>query len=379
MTLLAKRTVSVVTVTLSGLLVAAMLLPSVASATTYVDDFEGGLNPSGWAFIRGGDVFEGSGGNPGGWLHQPSYDTFAPRLDHVFGVTTPFDGDYQAANVTRISLDAQTLDLDFGTGDGFQLTLVLRDEKGTPFDVSDDDYVYFVGPNVPLVGAGWTHYDFDIPSQFAGTLPPGWKGGWFEDCENLRPGVVWADVVKNVQRVEFWWIDPCLFAIFQNWNVGADNIAIEFGDPAGIGDDVGAGPGSDPGTGPGTGPETGPGAGPGDPNDVDALPGVGGTLALAIRPNPLVGEDGVVSIELQVDQASHVDLEGVRIEVVGVDGRRIETLAPGEPARAGATQKYSCSWDGRDAGGRPVPAGVYFIRATAGGRQISRAITVTGR
>jgi hypothetical protein len=106
------------------------------------------------------------------------------------------------------------------------MTLLLRDRKGTA-DVEDDDYVYFVGPNIPRVGEGWVHYDVAVPSQET-DLPAGWKGGWVGDCENLRPGVTWADVISNVEQVEIWWIDPCFAAIFQQWNVGVDNLEIEY-------------------------------------------------------------------------------------------------------------------------------------------------------
>lgn len=307
-----------------------LLLASSSRATTHVEDFEGGVNPSGWAFIRGGDTFEGSGGNPGGWLHQPVYDTFAPTLDPVFGATTPFRGDYRSTNVTRISLDAQTLDLDFGNGDGFQLTLVLRDANGTPSNFDDDDYVYFIGPNVPRVGEGWTHYDYDIPSQFSGTLPPGWKGGWSGDCETLRPGVNWDDVITNVERVEFWWIDPCLFAIFQQWNVGADNLEIEYGDPTNVEDDGPYGGGFD-----------------------NANPN--GNVTLAVSPNPTSGS---TEITLRLTEPGEVS-----IEIFSADGRHIRSFANDEATSGTRT----VLWDGRDGLGQPTPTGIYLVRVEAAG------------
>lgn len=210
-------------------LVAAIVFPITASADTFIDNFEGGANQAGWSFIQGGDVLESSGGNPGWWLHQPVYDTFAPILESAWGNSTPFVGDYRAANVSRIGFDAQTLDTDFGDGTGFQMTLVLRNTNGTPNDFDDDDYAYYVGSNVPIVGQGWVHYDYDIPSQSNDAVPAGWKGGWSGGCDTFRPGVTWSDVITSVDRVEMWWLDPCLFAIFQQWNVGADNIEIEYG------------------------------------------------------------------------------------------------------------------------------------------------------
>ncbi len=208
---------------------AALLLTvgSHAAADTFVEDFEGGANQAGWAFISGGDIIETTGGNPGYWIHQPSYDTFAPILDCMWGNPTPFVGDYRAAGVTTIGIDARTDANDFGTA-GFPFAILLRDTNGTPNNVDDDDYAYFVFDQCPMAGEGWVHYDFDIPSQLTDPVPAGWSGGYSGDPENFRPGVDWNDVIVSVDRVEFWWMHPAWMAIFQNWDVGADTISIVF-------------------------------------------------------------------------------------------------------------------------------------------------------
>lgn len=200
-----------------------------AAAETFVDDFEGGLNESGWSFIPGGDIIEPGGGNPGFWLHQPAYDTFAPILETAWGTGTPFVGDYRAQGVTQIGIDALTIDNSFGSSEGFQFALLLRDTNGTPTNFDDDDYAYAYFDQGPMVGEGWVHYDFDIPSDDPGPLPLGWTGGHSGDPENFRPGVDWNDVITSVDRIEFWWIHPAWFAMFQQWDVGADNISIVFG------------------------------------------------------------------------------------------------------------------------------------------------------
>ena len=205
-----------------------MAVPMVAGADVYTDDFEGGVNESAWAWIRGGDILEDTGGNPGWWLHQAQYDTFAPIVDTGSGIDTPFVGDYTASIVTRISADLRTDRVDFGDGEGFELALILRKTNGTPNDPNDDDYAYTLLGNIPIEGAGWTHYDVAIPSLSNEDVPAGWFGGWVGDCETFRPGVVWADVMASVDRVEFMYLNPCFSAIFQGWDVGADNLEIEF-------------------------------------------------------------------------------------------------------------------------------------------------------
>jgi hypothetical protein len=117
------------------------------------------------------------------------------------------------------------------------MSILLRDTKGTPTNPDDDDYAYYVGPNVPLFADGWMHFDFAIPSDSTDAVPEGWRGGWSGDPENFRPGVDWNDVITNVDSVEFWWINPSFFAIIAQWEVGVDNISITT-EPASVPGDV---------------------------------------------------------------------------------------------------------------------------------------------
>jgi hypothetical protein len=61
----------------------------------------------------------------------------------------------------------------------------------------------------------------------------------------------------------------------------------------------------------------------------------------------------------------------VELAVYSVDGRRVRTLVhesrePGE---------YRATWDGRDAGGNPISAGVYYARLETVDRPVTRIIT----
>jgi len=205
-----------------ALLVAALAAAPRAHAQTS-DGFEGGVNHAGWTFgVVVPDVIETSGGSPGAWLHNSGIDSFTAILTSGSGAC--FVGDLRASRVDMISVDARTDGATFGAG-GRQMSLLLRDTKGTPVP-DDDDYAYFVGPLVPQVGAGWVHYDFPVPSQSTVAVPPGWTGGWAGDATHFRPGVDWNDVITSVDRVELWWQDPSLFAIFQQWDVGVDDVEL---------------------------------------------------------------------------------------------------------------------------------------------------------
>ena len=66
----------------------------------------------------------------------------------------------------------------------------------------------------------------------------------------------------------------------------------------------------------------------------------------------------------------------VRLEVFNALGQRMATLVDGEQS-AGA---YSARWDGTDAAGRAVAAGVYLYRLTVdGGQQTRRMVLVDGQ
>lgn len=196
------------------------------AALAQTDDFDGGANPNGWTFgVIPSDVIESTGGNPAGWLHNSMVDSFAPIVTSDAPATSNFVGDLRAKGVTRISCDAITHGATF-TAAGRQFSILLRDTKGTA-NVNDDDYAYYAGALVPQIGQGWGSYDFDIPSQSTAAVPAGWSGGWAGDGQAFRPGVEWSDVIESVDVVEFWWQSPDLFAIFQQWDVGVDNIAVE--------------------------------------------------------------------------------------------------------------------------------------------------------
>jgi hypothetical protein len=86
----------------------------------------------------------------------------------------------------------------------------------------------------------------------------------------------------------------------------------------------------------------------------------GAVQLLAVHPNPFRPGD---AFEFTVPEPRAVELC-----VFDAAGRRIALLRSGHEAAG----KHSASWDGRDATGRRVPAGVYFCRLVAGSFQQAR-------
>jgi hypothetical protein len=87
----------------------------------------------------------------------------------------------------------------------------------------------------------------------------------------------------------------------------------------------------------------------------DLAGAVGSAVTLRpVAPNPLA--EGVATIRFALPRSAPVSLR-----VVDVRGRAVATLAEGElPAG-----EHALSWDGRDARGARVAAGVYFVRLQA--------------
>jgi len=102
---------------------------------------------------------------------------------------------------------------------------------------------------------------------------------------------------------------------------------------------------------------------------VDGGPATGNPAALPHRvalgfagPNPF---RDATAFELALPERGIVSLA-----LYGIDGRRVRSLAGGA-LEAGV---HRIAWDGRDDSGRDVPAGMYFVRLTAGSARLGRAI-----
>ena len=218
------------------LLTLALILTFAGSAMaqgTTVADFEGGVNNGDWTFGNGADVVEATGGSPDGWFHNDYINSFAPifRCDwDAYGWT----GDYVSSGVNRMSGDFQTISATTPYMAYYPFTVMLRNHMGTPNDIEDDVHVYF-NPDLqfsPDVAAGWVHFDFDIPWAFDGApgeLPANWMGGSYMTGNASFPSdVTWQEVLSDIGRVEFWFWHPDMFGVYEWFDVGADNIVLEW-------------------------------------------------------------------------------------------------------------------------------------------------------
>lgn len=198
--------------------VAGASLASPAGAATFVETFTS-ANEGAWGYGVGNESVHTSGGHPGAYLYEPLVDTFAPQPRTALGLASEFTGDYQALGVTAVGIDLITFDVDFSAA-GRPLSLILYSDNGTPGNFSDDWGAYTIGPsNIPLPGEGWKAYDFAVPAGSA-SLPAGWS---FIQFGPNSPPPTWSALITDVDQLRFFYGDPELFFIFQQWELGLDN------------------------------------------------------------------------------------------------------------------------------------------------------------
>jgi hypothetical protein len=101
----------------------------------------------------------------------------------------------------------------------------------------------------------------------------------------------------------------------------------------------------------------------GESGEPTSAPSLSSEIAFVgpMRPQPASGNQSFL--------VTHRDGALFVVDVFDVSGRWLRTLAP-EPSRGGS----AVDWDGRDARGVRVPAGVYFLRAEGDLRFVRKAV-----
>lgn len=105
---------------------------------------------------------------------------------------------------------------------------------------------------------------------------------------------------------------------------------------------------------------------PGAVLDAGPAPGAGGAIEFAAYPNP-----GAERIVLRFTSGTPTTSD-VRLEIFDVSGRLVRRVADGRFSAG----RHEVTWDGRDAGGRRVPAGLYLCRLREGAVQHVRRLEI---
>ncbi|MHC5211821.1 MAG: hypothetical protein ACYTG2_13965 [Planctomycetota bacterium] len=245
---LSARSRASVSAWIATILVAAFIVvPAGISQVTVTEGFESGSNEGGWAWGTGNETFVPVEGNPGAYLSDETLYSYLPVLGTAWGSPCEFTGNYRERGVTSVGVDLRTWNKQLAVEPNRFLTLFLINDNDTPWNLEDDRGAYFVGDTVvpdsdggvPMdTPSGWTPFDFEVDSQ-ASSTPPGWEMfNWA-----TGPNPKWADLMADVDTVQFWSGTPGTYYLLDSWDVGADNARITTANSCQ--DDLGfAGPGN---------------------------------------------------------------------------------------------------------------------------------------
>jgi hypothetical protein len=215
--------------TAAAFCVAIFLAGGIHAQVTNIETFETGINEGAWTWGAGTDYIAESNGNPGRYLRESYLVTYTPRASTSFGVQSAFTGDYHERRVATVGIDLALASVSANVN-GRTMTLVLLNDNGTPYNLSDDWGAYTV-TDLPIPPTGvvgltnasdilqWSSYDVPVPSQSA-TLPDGWT--WIARNQVRRNGS-WARLMRDVDHVGFNLGDPALRYPLIVWDAALDN------------------------------------------------------------------------------------------------------------------------------------------------------------
>lgn len=214
------------------------LLAPAAHATDVVDDFESGTNPNNWHWVAGspGNIhnyggINASGGNPGAWFDSSDvYLSDHPNFTAVPDQGTPLREAFETGQLHTVQLDIERL---------------YADDPACPRNVQDsgdfvvrlfDLHTIGIGEWIEAHARGsavptgysfpWIHVTFQIPSESTET-PAGWE---FLPPVNAPPGYGWQQLMQNIDGLAVYVVDPDPLTVDGCWWLGADNVAVRYGD-----------------------------------------------------------------------------------------------------------------------------------------------------
>ncbi len=218
--------VAIRTIFIVGGIAAVFLIAVVGNAkgeeVIFSEGFEDGSNTGGWSYGTLSETIVTVGGNPDAYFGVTNYAAPFP-LPRTTQVSV-FTGNYRSKQVTSVGLDTSIFYVNLGLTEGRPMSVILISYNETPTDYSDDWGAYFVGPkNIPAEGAGWDFFDINIPSQ-ATSLPPGWD--FIRFGPSSPTSFDWNNIITDVGMLSFHYGHPAMMAIFQDWDMGIDNMRI---------------------------------------------------------------------------------------------------------------------------------------------------------
>lgn len=196
--------------------IAAFCSTTVSAATT---DFSNG--PEGWT---GNGTVSGSIGTP-----EPAFHSVVESFGLSWRNTSNADfvGNYARAQSLTISLDVLTNSITYL---GNEVTRGLF-VKLSSFGGGDSPLatVYYELGTLSAAIDGWQNLSVTIDDTTSAVLPNGWGGVDGDGNLSLPAGYTFADVLANVDQIEFTTFEPDYFYGFTQFDVAGDNFTVNFG------------------------------------------------------------------------------------------------------------------------------------------------------
>ena len=203
---------------LKSLTIAAAALcatPALAATT----DFSNGAE--GWI---GNAAVDGAIGTPAPAFHS---------LVESFGLSwrnasnPAFTGDFSGAGSLTISLDVLTNSITYlGTEVTRGLFVKLSSFGPDGEDAPPTATVFYRLGTLSAATPGWQNLSVTIDDTTAAALPAGWGGVDSDGVLQLPSGVTFAEVLANVDQIEFTTFEPDRFYGFTIFDVAGDNFTV---------------------------------------------------------------------------------------------------------------------------------------------------------
>lgn len=196
---------------------ASLALVSSAAAVVnqrLTEDFTQKSNEGQWSFPFPTTIVEESGKS---YLYTSGLDTFAPQLDTAPNQKSIFTGNYVAQKVKSIDMTTQIFS-DLSPQDDKPLTLILTSGNYAAYKSSDKLVVASLNR--------WESYHFDIPKSAAEAAKQGWHVTTWPRMGGSATPDKYDAILQNVDHVQFYYGDPVMFYMFQNWDLGVTDISI---------------------------------------------------------------------------------------------------------------------------------------------------------
>lgn len=186
----------------------------VTKQLTTAEDFTKRSNEGQWNFLFPAQIVDDVDVS---YLYVSGLDTFAPQLQTGDSGKNIFTGNYVQKKVKSIQFTNQIFS-DLNPNDDRPVTLMLISGDVAAYKKSDQLLIQSLKK--------WETFSFDIPKTAQEASAAGWKTTSWPRMDRDHAHGNYDDIIRNVDRVEFYYGDPELFYIFQDWSVGVTGMKV---------------------------------------------------------------------------------------------------------------------------------------------------------